>query len=41
MGDFNTVRWHNEKSDANHFDNSRAGDFNKCIEDIEMEDLNF
>lgn len=40
VGDFNTVRRQNEKSDPSHFDASAASDFNSCLEDIEMEDLN-
>ncbi|KAI8553502.1 hypothetical protein RHMOL_Rhmol05G0020800 [Rhododendron molle] len=40
VGDFNTVRRQNEKSDPSHFHASAASDFNSCLEDIEMEDLN-
>lgn len=40
VGDFNVVRWQHEKSNPHHFDTIGTGDFNKCIEDIEMEDLN-
>ncbi|KAF7124850.1 hypothetical protein RHSIM_Rhsim12G0100000 [Rhododendron simsii] len=40
VGDFNTVRRHSEKSDSTHFDASSALDFNNCLEDVEMEDLN-
>ncbi|XP_058217415.1 uncharacterized protein LOC131328490 [Rhododendron vialii] len=40
MGDFNIVRWQNEKSDPTHFDVNAGGEFNKCLEDIGMEDLN-
>ncbi|KAI8556069.1 hypothetical protein RHMOL_Rhmol05G0223900 [Rhododendron molle] len=37
--DFNVVRWQNEKSNSSHFDANATGDFNNCIEDIEMEEL--
>ncbi|XP_058208349.1 uncharacterized protein LOC131321384 [Rhododendron vialii] len=40
LGDFNAVRWQNEKSNSNSFDNASAGDFNQCIEDIGVEQLN-
>lgn len=40
IGDFNPVRRQNEKSDPNHFDANAASEFNCCLEDIEMEDLN-
>lgn len=40
IGDFNAVRRQNEKSEPSHFDTTSAGDFNHCMEDIEVEDLN-
>ncbi|KAF7152135.1 hypothetical protein RHSIM_Rhsim01G0069200 [Rhododendron simsii] len=40
MGDFNVVRWQNERSDHGYFDATSAGDFNTCLEDIGMEDIN-
>lgn len=40
IGDFNPVRRQNEKSDPNLFDANAASEFNCCLEDIEMEDLN-
>ncbi|KAF7152148.1 hypothetical protein RHSIM_Rhsim01G0276400 [Rhododendron simsii] len=40
VGDFNVVRWQHEKSNPHHFDTIATGDFNKYMEDIEMEDLN-
>lgn len=40
IGDFNVVRWQNEKSNSSHFDANATGEFNKCIEDIEVEELN-
>ncbi|XP_058216931.1 uncharacterized protein LOC131327817 [Rhododendron vialii] len=39
MGDFNVVRWQNEKSNSSYFDANATGEFNSCIEDIEMEEL--
>ncbi|KAI8537704.1 hypothetical protein RHMOL_Rhmol09G0045300 [Rhododendron molle] len=39
LGDFNVVRWQNEKSNSSHFDANATGDFNNCIEDIEMAEL--
>lgn len=40
MGDFNAVRWQNERSDHGSFDSTSAGDFNTCLEYIGMEDIN-
>lgn len=40
MRDFNSVRWQNERSDEITFDSTSTGNFNTCLEDIEMEDLN-
>ncbi|KAF7129874.1 hypothetical protein RHSIM_Rhsim10G0146400 [Rhododendron simsii] len=40
VGDFNSVRWQNEKSNPSHFDASAAAEFNSCLNDVEVEDLN-
>lgn len=40
VGDFNIVRKQSERSIANNFDIAAADEFNSCLEDIDMEDLN-
>lgn len=40
VGDFNSVTWQNEKLNPSHFDASAAADFNSCLNDVEVEDLN-
>lgn len=34
VGDFNAVRWQQDKSDPTSFDSASAGEFNCCLEDI-------
>ncbi|KAI8539045.1 hypothetical protein RHMOL_Rhmol09G0150700 [Rhododendron molle] len=40
ISDFNVIRWQNEKSSSSHFDATATCEFNTCIKDIEMEELN-
>ncbi|KAI8569419.1 hypothetical protein RHMOL_Rhmol02G0277600 [Rhododendron molle] len=40
LGDFNAVRWQQERSDPTTFYSASAGEFNCCSEDIGVEELN-
>ena len=40
MGDFNAIRRVNERNDVEYFDDDDDAEFNSCIEDIAVEDLN-
>ena len=39
MGDFNSVRSVNEKSDVDSFDMTAIAEFNACVRDVEIDDL--
>ena len=40
LGDFNAVMRVNERTDFESFDTAVAAEFNACIGDIDVEDLN-
>lgn len=39
LGDFNVVRWQSEKLDGNIVDRIEMDEFNKCIDDIQGQDM--
>ena len=39
VGDFNSVRSVNEKSDMDSFDTTAIAEFNACVRDVEIDDL--